>query len=157
MTLGDRVAVMRDGTIQQLDTPQAVYDRPANLFVASFIGSPGMNLLDGTVGEGGIETRLGVIPFAAGDLSRGQSVVVGIRPEDFTLDRATAGPSPWTLSPTVELIESLGSDLLAYFGGTLVARLAPRSQAQPAAPVTLHVDTTRLHIFAPDPDGRRLI
>jgi multiple sugar transport system ATP-binding protein len=157
MTLGDRVAVMRDGTIQQLDTPQAVYDRPANLFVASFIGSPGMNLLDGTVGEGGIQTRLGTIPFTRSGLTSGQSVVVGIRPEDFTLDAHTAGPSPWTLTPTIDLIESLGSDILAYFSDTLVARLSPRSTAQPATTTTLHVDTTRLHIFSPEPDGRRLI
>jgi multiple sugar transport system ATP-binding protein len=124
MTLGDRVAVMRDGTIQQLDTPQSVYDRPANLFVAGFIGSPAMNLLDGVIEDGAVSTTLGRIRVEGllasrldPNVTRGTRVVVGIRPEDFAT--GGGGGGAWTLAPRVESVESLGSDLLVYFGERL--------------------------------------
>jgi multiple sugar transport system ATP-binding protein len=123
MTMGDRVAVLRAGELQQVDTPTNVYDRPANLFVAGFIGSPPMNMARGTIepGEGGLVTRLGsaTIPIPA-ELAReraldvwlGREVMVGIRPEDL------GGPGPQrtpVLSATIDRVEALGSDLLCFF------------------------------------------
>ncbi|MCZ4491977.1 MAG: transporter related protein [Conexibacter sp.] len=168
MTLGDRVAVMRDGTIQQLDTPQSVYDRPANLFVAGFIGSPAMNLLDGVIEDGAVSTALGRIPVEGGlasrldpNVTRGTRVVVGIRPEDFATGAGGGGGGAgdgavWTLAPRVELVESLGSDLLVYFGERLVARLDPRCGARAGDVVPLVADPARFHVFAAEGDGRRL-
>ena len=89
MTLGDRVAVMRLGLLQQVAAPQELYDHPANLFVAGFIGSPAMNFLPGTLEEGKLRTALGDMPLAApsaaGDRERrdGRDVIVGVRPENF--------------------------------------------------------------------------
>ncbi len=89
MTLGDRVAVMRSGTIQQVASPQELYDRPANLFVAGFIGSPAMNFMGGTLEEGKLRTGLGEIPLTGrlqqvlSHSEQGRDVIVGIRPEDF--------------------------------------------------------------------------
>jgi multiple sugar transport system ATP-binding protein len=163
MTLGDRVAVMRDGTIQQLDTPQSVYDRPANLFVAGFIGSPAMNLLDGVIEDGAVSTALGRIPVEGvlasrldPNVTRGMRVVVGIRPEDFATGGGGGGGGAWTLAPRVELVESLGSDLLVYFGERLVARLDPRCGAHAGDVVPLVADPARFHVFAAEGDGRRL-
>jgi multiple sugar transport system ATP-binding protein len=125
MTMGDRVAVMRAGRLQQIDAPQTLYDRPANLFVAAFIGSPAMNLYQATVDERGDSLRLGrqqieipqhlrnergIGPY------RGKEVVVGIRPEDLT-DAATAREdgAGRRLEGTVDLIEALGAEKLVHF------------------------------------------
>jgi multiple sugar transport system ATP-binding protein len=123
MTMGDRVAVMRDGHLEQVDTPQALYDRPASLFVAGFIGSPGMNLLRGCVADDGAgepALRLGAarLPLADASTRRhagvaglvGRDVVVGVRPEALTPTESDDGRP--TLEGTVTLVESLGSDLL---------------------------------------------
>jgi multiple sugar transport system ATP-binding protein len=123
MTLGDRVAVMRGGIIQQVDTPETLYARPVNLFVAGFIGSPGMNFLPATVGDGGVTLPLGTIPMDAwlrqrlDDGRLPPSVIVGIRPEHFedaTLvgDRRDLG---MTASVTVDVVESMGSEVYVHF------------------------------------------
>jgi multiple sugar transport system ATP-binding protein len=129
MTMGDRVAVMRKGVLQQVDTPQTLYDNPVNLFVAGFIGSPAMNLLEAKLsGDGGglvvelAEARL-VVPdeiVAARPGLRsyaGQTIVVGIRPED--MEDATLvsdAPADRRITSTVDLTEALGSDVLVHFG-----------------------------------------
>jgi multiple sugar transport system ATP-binding protein len=129
MTMGDRVAVMREGRLQQVDAPEELYAEPANLFVAAFIGSPSMNLLDGTVtvNDGTATVSLGeqalTLPSAVlagrpglADLD-GRSVVVGIRPEHLTdAERAPAGEvaDGTTLRGEVELREALGSELLLH-------------------------------------------
>jgi multiple sugar transport system ATP-binding protein len=127
MTMGDRVAVMRSGELQQADTPTEVYDRPANLFVAGFIGSPPMNLARGTIenGDGGLAAHLGSarIPIPAEivderglDTWVSREVVVGIRPEDLeglVDDRREDGA--FTLRVTVDRVEALGSELLCFF------------------------------------------
>jgi multiple sugar transport system ATP-binding protein len=119
MTMGDRVAVLRDGLLQQADTPTGVYDRPANLFVAGFIGSPPMNIAQGTIERGSL--RLGdqtitlpqeVIEARGLDARIGKPVIVGIRPEDLHGDE---GPRDASLSGTIERVEALGASLLAYF------------------------------------------
>jgi multiple sugar transport system ATP-binding protein len=123
MTMGDRVAVMRGGTIQQCDTPQALYDEPENIFVASFIGSPAMNLYAATLGSDGTELMLGdqrlvLPPTRTTGLSAyvGREVVVGIRPEHFHEIAADGAVEPGrTVEGEVELVEALGSERLIHF------------------------------------------
>jgi multiple sugar transport system ATP-binding protein len=125
MTMGDRVAVMRAGRLQQIDAPQALYDRPANLFVAAFIGSPAMNLYPATVAQDGGSLLLGEqtlqLPSRLRDETaiggyKGREVVVGIRPENLT-DAATAGEDGGgrRLQGTVDLVEALGAEKLVHF------------------------------------------
>ena len=127
MTMGDRVAVLRDGTLQQLATPQELYENPANLFVASFIGSPPMNLYEGEIS--GSENRLVVslgsqklsIPDESGyrhrvlEFGRGRKLVVGIRPEDLTVADGETADQQVTLTALVELVELLGNESLVHF------------------------------------------
>jgi multiple sugar transport system ATP-binding protein len=126
MTMGDRVAVMRGGTVQQCDVPQALYDEPVNLFVASFIGSPAMNLYEATMSADGSELLLGdqhlELPRSLDETKSslaayfGKNVVVGIRPEHLhdgaTIDEIPPGHA---LEGEVELVEALGSDRLVHF------------------------------------------
>jgi multiple sugar transport system ATP-binding protein len=122
MTLGDRVAVMRDGFLQQVGSPSDLYERPVNLFVAEFIGSPAMNLVgadiareNGTLrarfGENSlaVEGRPGLAQFA------GRRVILGVRPEDLE-DAAVTGRTGATISAVVDIREDLGSDVLVHFG-----------------------------------------
>jgi multiple sugar transport system ATP-binding protein len=128
MTMGDRVAVMRKGELQQVADPQTLYDRPLNLFVGGFIGSPAMNMLDATIEQanGDLRARIGTQAIALGaeTLSQrpalrnyvGRQVIIGIRPEDLE-DAAleTGAPSDHTLKGRLELREALGSEIMAHF------------------------------------------
>ncbi len=126
MTLGDRVAVMRKGLLQQVDHPQTLYDRPLNLFVGGFIGSPAMNMLEARLEQrnGGVVARLGdqSVAVSAETLDErpalrtyeGRPVIVGIRPEDLE-DSALAPAELPTLQGTVRLREALGSDVMVHF------------------------------------------
>jgi multiple sugar transport system ATP-binding protein len=122
MTMGDRVAVLSGGVLQQCDTPQTLYDRPCNLFVAAFIGSPSMNLFYAGLADDGRSVKLGsqTIPLPdalqarrPGLISyRGRSVIVGIRPEHLSLAQEE---SPAVLAGEVTLVEALGSEQLVHF------------------------------------------
>ena len=123
LTMGNRVAVLRSGVLQQCDRPQVLYDRPANLFVAAFIGSPEMNLYEATLGEGASRLRLGTQEIALPETVRaarpglaahaGKSVIVGMRPEHLP---ASASDVPGAvLKGDVTLSEGLGSQLLVHF------------------------------------------
>jgi multiple sugar transport system ATP-binding protein len=113
MTLGERVAVMRDGRIQQVDTPQTLYRRPANLYVAAFIGSPAMNLVEAEVSDGQVQFAGFSIPLPQRDVTHGR-VVLGIRPQDFSLaETADAGLPTIEVEPAI--IEELGSATHAIF------------------------------------------
>ncbi len=124
LTLGDRVAVMRTGVVQQAASPKELYDRPVNLFVAGFIGSPAMNFLSGTLEEGILRTSLG--DFRLSDRIRqeversgtGRDVIVGLRPENFE-DAALVSPDNRqygiTFRAKIDVYESLGSDVFVYF------------------------------------------
>jgi multiple sugar transport system ATP-binding protein len=124
MTLGDRVAVMRAGRIQQYDKPQTLYESPDNLFVAGFMGSPAMNFMSATVEEGMLRSQLGDIPLSdevrrALESSNGErTVIAGVRPENFEdakLVDATIRDFGVTFTATIDVVESLGSDVFAYF------------------------------------------
>jgi len=124
MTLGDRVAVMRSGLLQQVASPQELYDRPKNLFVAGFIGSPAMNFLAATVEDGKLRTGLGDLPLsdrlrrAIESSGAGRDVIVGIRPEDFeeaSLVSPENRPHGVTLRASIDVVESLGADVFVYF------------------------------------------
>ena len=116
MTLGERVAVLRDGVLQQVDTPQGLFHRPRNLFVAAFIGSPTINLVEAEVGEGSLRFAGNSIPIPphAADLARGAKVILGIRPSDLELDEY-AVPGPPRISATLEIVENLGDEIHAIF------------------------------------------
>jgi multiple sugar transport system ATP-binding protein len=136
MTLGHRVAVLRDGVLQQCDSPQVLYDRPANVFVAGFIGSPAMNLLEGGLSDDLEQVSIGsqrlpLIPEVLQShpgLKRygGRTIVVGIRPEDLPAANGEASGS--SLVGQVELVEALGSELLVHFNTDARIVQAVRSQ-----------------------------
>jgi multiple sugar transport system ATP-binding protein len=116
MTLGQRVAVMRDGQLQQVDTPQNLYRSPANLFVAAFMGSPSMNLVDADVADGEVRFADFRIPLpVGGQFPAGSStVVLGIRPQDFA-DAGSADPSLPTIEVEITVVEDLGSSTHVIF------------------------------------------
>ncbi|MBV8768219.1 MAG: sn-glycerol-3-phosphate ABC transporter ATP-binding protein UgpC [Hyphomicrobiales bacterium] len=179
MTMGDRVAVLRLGVLQQVAPPQDIYDRPVNLFVAAFIGSPAMNLYEAEVGPGATSLRLGsqtlelseaVTAMRPGLLSySGRQVVAGLRPEHLSAADGRDGPQ---LAGDVDLVEALGSELLVHFridakraqseaaqadedvalaaSGEGVARADPRTPVQAGARLRFTVDTERLHFFDKD-------
>ena len=117
MTLGQRVAVIRDGTVQQCDTPQELFDRPNNLFVAAFIGSPAMNLVAATVDDTTIRFADIALPLAEGAAVRGQKrdVILGIRPTDFELPDRAADPGLPRIRVAPEVIEGLGAETNVIF------------------------------------------
>lgn len=155
--MGDRVAVMKDGILQQVDSPLSLYDKPKNLFVAGFMGSPAMNLLEGKIVDGGVQIGDYVMPIAREVLAKAgadDTLVVGIRPENFVI--AEAG-----VSIDVELVEELGAD--GYLYGTLagltteqklsaqqiVARVSTRTPPQRGVAVKLNVsDPSLMHVFS---------
>jgi multiple sugar transport system ATP-binding protein len=113
MTMGDRVAVLKDGILQQVDSPRNMYDRPRNVFVAGFIGSPAMNLLTLPVNEQGVQFGSMILPIERSALSKasGNKVTVGVRPEDLDISGSGQG-----LPVQVDVVEELGAD--AYIYGT---------------------------------------
>ena len=178
MTMGDRVAVLKDGVLQQVDTPQSLYDRPCNVFVAAFIGSPSMNLfqaaLDGDRLElGSAAFDLPASVFEARPALRsfyGARVIVGIRPEDFR-DPASApgGASGPRLAAVISLVEALGSELLVHFRldaapvdagdpdrveelsreANAVGRFDPRSRVRVGDRAKVEILSSNLHFFDP--------
>ncbi|MFC4944625.1 ABC transporter ATP-binding protein [Pseudonocardia sp. GCM10023141] len=160
MTMGDRVAVLKDGILQQVDSPRSMYDKPANVFVAGFIGSPAMNLLpvdvDGDVLHfGGADVR---VPRSAVDqVGATRSVTVGVRPEDMIVVDSGAG-----LATEVEVVEELGADAYVY-GSTeiagerraIIARVGGRTPPMKGDVLHLAPSAERLHLFAGD-SGERI-
>jgi multiple sugar transport system ATP-binding protein len=118
MTLGDRVVVLRDGVVQQSGHPQHLYERPANLFVAAFIGSPAMNLVEAEVRDGSVAFGGHALPLPADSPLRGlaRRTIVGIRPSAFALDGPRAEPDWPTLRVALDLVEHLGDEVHASFG-----------------------------------------
>ncbi|HEX2087290.1 MAG TPA: sn-glycerol-3-phosphate ABC transporter ATP-binding protein UgpC [Solirubrobacteraceae bacterium] len=184
MTLGDRVAVMRAGVLQQVDTPQRLYDHPKNLFVAGFIGSPAMNFFPARVEGGRVHLPMGEVPAPSGVDASGD-VIAGIRPEDFEDARfAPEGHgNALTFDAPIVLTESMGSETYAYFTyegraaqsdelselaadagltdlpssgeNQAVARLDPQTGAREGQTTKLWMNADKLHLFDPR-DGRNL-
>ncbi len=158
MTMGDRVAVMKDGILQQCDSPLNLYDSPKNLFVAGFIGSPAMNLITGKAVEGGVQVGDYVVPVPREVLARAQGdtdLTVGIRPEYFTISEDGQG-----IGVDIAVVEDLGAD--SYLYGTLhgldpdakltapqiVARLKSRHPLERKENIRLRADLDRMHVFS---------
>ena len=152
MTLGQRIVVLDRGRIQQVDTPMALYERPANLFVATFLGSPAMNVLSGTlVQDGGLALDLGDglrLPLGAAPVRQdwiGRDVRLGVRPEHLLPGSGDAG-----LEPEVELVEPIGSEAYANlrFGAhALVARVPPDALPRAGATAAFRLSSPHLHLF----------
>jgi multiple sugar transport system ATP-binding protein len=163
MTMGSRIAVLNGGYIQQLGTPQELYDHPANRFTAGFIGSPSMNFFDGAkvvtdgensrivldgIGSVQVPTEYAVKARQASE----KTLTFGIRPEhleDFSLINPE-NQNDSTINATVEVIENLGNELLVYLnsgGKSIQARLNPRSHVSVGNQISLQVDTARIHLF----------
>ncbi len=171
MTLGDRIVVMAAGEIQQAGPPLEVYRRPLNRFVASFIGTPPMNFIDGTLQDSGLTTefvsttsaglRLTLPAHRAAQLkgSAGVPVVLGLRPQSLTLDSGGA-PAGRTWSLKVNVVEPLGDsmDLTCELpsGGRIVARVPARDSVAPGATLPFAVDADQVHLFEPGEFGRSL-
>ena len=162
--MGDRIVVMKDGIVQQVDTPQNLYDYPCNMFVAGFIGSPQMNFLDATlVKEGGNYyvdlggDKLLIDPSKANsdlDVYVGKAIKAGIRPEDIKddeefLDRHKDAQ----ITANVEVSELMGSEIylyLTYKGYKMTARVNPTSTAKNGNDVKVAINTKKLHLFDPE-------
>jgi len=187
MTLGDRVAVMRNGKIQQVGAPQELYGHPENLFVAGFIGSPAMNFMPGKLEDGKLRTRMGDVPLddeirrTLEGRGSGRDVLLGIRPEAFedaSLVPADARDRGITFQATIDVVESMGSDVFVYFtfegeneavssaeleelardsgradtGGTgdqVVARLDAATEVREGSEAELWADVRSIHVFDP--------
>ncbi len=164
MTMGDRIVVMKDGKIQQIDRPLALYSNPVNQFVAGFIGSPAMNFIQGRIatddGSGGLSFEAGdfriPLPDTYGDDLRGvvkQEVVLGIRPEDIHDPHSVrTGKQTAEISAKVEVVEPMGSDVLLHLtaGKSLfVARVDPQYMPEVGQQVELAVEVDKVHFFDP--------
>jgi multiple sugar transport system ATP-binding protein len=179
MTLGQRVAVLRDGLLQQCDAPQVLFDHPANLFVAAFIGSPAMNLVDATVGEGTLTFAGTTVPVPPEHLPEpGRRVILGVRPDDLTLAEDGARAK---ITVPVEIVEELGAESNVIFSldappvttehvtaaqdaasddearllmddqrSMWTARLNGRRHTTAGTTVDMALDTGHMHFFDPD-------
>lgn len=184
MTLGDRVAVMRSGVLQQVDTPRALYNDPVNIFVAGFIGSPAMNFFSGSISGDKLKLPFAEIAVPEG-VSHTGDVIVGVRPEDFEDARFAPAnhPAGKGFEAPIEVLESMGSEIYVYFGfeggevssdelaelardsgiaetpsggsGLAVARLNPESEIGEGDKAKLWFDGAKLHLFDPS-DGSNL-
>ena len=162
MTLGTRIVVMKDGVVQQVDTPQHLYEQPGNLFVAGFMGSPQMNFLDAQIAEkgGDLIAKVGeydiVIPAAKAKVLKdggyvGKTVVLGIRPEDIHDSQMFIEASPSApMSSVVKVYELLGAEVFLYFdvdGTQVTARVDPRTTAKTGDPIKFAFDMEKSHFF----------
>ncbi len=156
MTMGDRVAVLKDGLLQQVDTPLNLYDRPKNKFVAGFIGSPAMNLIEAEITDGGAKIGDYVVPIERKLLAKAgadKTLTLGIRPEAFLL--ADEG-----LPVKVAVIEELGSDAFLYgtaehtTGQQIIARIGTRLHNEKGALVHLAPNPDKLHLFSSSTEER---
>jgi multiple sugar transport system ATP-binding protein len=151
MTMGDRIVVMNAGMIQQIGTPIQLYEQPANLFVAGFIGSPAMNLIHGTIADGVFSTPNGALRITLPARALSGQVVLGIRPEDiYNADGPYVPPSTAGISARVDVVEPMGSEMYLYATVAdleIVSRLAPQTPPQPESIIRLAFDLTRVYFF----------
>ncbi|MCQ9075846.1 sn-glycerol-3-phosphate import ATP-binding protein UgpC [Vibrio harveyi] len=154
MTLADKLVVLNKGNVEQVGTPLEIYDNPASLFVATFIGSPSMNILDGNVSVDGITIGDALLPVSTANLALGE-IKLGLRPEHLQISQ----DNPW-LQVEVELIESLGADLLLYCrteGGDsqkLVVRVEGHTPIQIGDKLGLDIKPKHVHLFDANTEKR---
>ena len=162
MTLGTRIVVMKDGAVQQVDSPQNLYDRPCNKFVAGFIGAPQMNMIDAQVAKAGSDITLSfgghtvALPAAKGKGLEeggyiGKTVTLGIRPEDLHDEEAFLEANPKSIfQAEIRVYEMLGSEVLLYFDiddANFTAKVNPRTTARPGDSIKVAMDLDKVHIF----------
>ncbi|MBM3267237.1 MAG: sn-glycerol-3-phosphate ABC transporter ATP-binding protein UgpC [Candidatus Sericytochromatia bacterium] len=159
MTLGDRIAILRGGDLQQCGTPHDVYTSPANLFVATFIGSPQMNLLEGALafsgGDAVVKGKEFTFTLPRRESFREGDVVVGVRPEH--LAPADAANPAHALSAAVEVIEPLGAESYVYLAGgkgSIVARVPEERTPKVGQTIAFSVDAAKIHLFDPKTEAR---
>ena len=165
MTLGTRIVVLKDGIIQQVDTPQNLYDKPCNVFVAGFMGSPQMNLINAKVVQSGEDVVLmfggNTVKLPEGKAQKlikagyvDTTVIMGIRPEDLNDSEVIINANPdCVIEATIRVYELLGAEVFLYFDIDEVnctARVNPRTTARPGDTIKLGIDMTKLHIFDKD-------
>ncbi len=155
MTMGDRIVVMKDGFVQQIDTPLNLYHKPANRFVAGFIGSPAMNFFKGRIGgakevitENGNKLQLtGQVASAMVN----KEVWIGVRPEDiYDEDGSAALQQSLSFETTIEVVEPMGNEIYLYFtfeGAQFTGRINSRTAPEAGKSLRLHFDTSKLHLF----------
>ena len=177
MTMGDRVAVLKGGILQQIDTPKTLYDRPVNVFVAGFIGSPSMNLFEGRLEDGKIRLQAFAIAVPESVFERspalksfeGKPVIFGIRPEDLYDNKLASGSRQATIPARVKSIEELGYERIAHLNidavridsgdpdavddlgsaANTVAKFEAASAVLPGESIDLAIDAAKLHFFDP--------
>lgn len=166
MTMGDRIVVMKDGVIQQIDTPLNLYNNPANKFVAGFIGSPSMNFIEGVILSGSnqfisnsseLTFRLNQTLIAQLVGYENKKITVGIRPEDFLLENEKNSATN-TINVYIELIEPMGNEMFVHFsidGNKCVARISPTDKIKEGDKITLIFNLEKLKIF--DVETNKLI
>ena len=169
MTLGTRIVVMKDGVIQQVDTPQHLYDLPDNMFVAGFIGSPQMNFINAVIGKNGGKYTLDFdeykIPIPADkcangklDAYVGKEVIFGIRPEHVHDEPEELAKADMTFDAVVDVTELMGAEIYLYVsvaGQSITARVDPASKAQIGDTIKICFSLDKLHIF--DKDTEQII
>ena len=170
MTLGTRIVIMKDGIVQQVDTPRNLYDNPCNLFVAGFIGSPQMNFIDVQCTQSGDDVLLVFgsnsikVPEAKAALLIeggyiGRTIVMGIRPEDFHDEEVFINANKdCVFEATIRIYEMLGAEVFLYFDieqFNCTARVNPRTTARPGDTISMAIDTSKLHLF--DKDTQQVI
>ena len=162
MTMASRIAVIKDGILQQIDTPQHLYDHPGNVFVAGFIGSPSMNFFDVTlvdqdgklfVDGGAFKLQVPESKKATYLPHKNKKVIFGTRPEDiFTAQYAAPGISPARLVADVDVTELMGNEIFLYLltgKKQFIARVDPRTHARPGEQIDLVVNMDNMHMFDP--------
>jgi multiple sugar transport system ATP-binding protein len=168
MTLGQRIVVLNDGEVQQIDTPMRLYEQPANLFVAGFLGSPAMNFFQGRLRDDAraLEMQNASLPLDGLlgshlplDALRGRDIVLGLRPEHLQCADAEPAASRVQFDATLEVTEPVGNEVflnLRFGTLELVARVPPRALAAPGATLRMAFDPSRLHAFD-GIDGHRVV
>ena len=161
MTLGTRIVVMKDGVVQQVDSPQNLYEKPQNLFVAGFMGSPQMNFLDAVVRVEGSVANLEIagskIPLPPAKSKKlidggydGKTVTFGIRPEDVYDSEVYVANAKCVFESTVKVYELLGAEVFLYFdlaNYPITARVDPRTNSRPGDPIKFAFDVEKIHVF----------
>ena len=168
--MATRIVVMKDGLIQQVDTPQNLYDKPCNMFVAGFIGTPQMNFINGALRKAGsdvyfdfdgVSIKLPAEKASAPEIADyiGQEVIVGLRPEAISDQESAVEANPDTsLEVDVDVTELMGAEIYLYLniGETnMIARVSSRSQSRAGQKIKVAFDMSRFHIF--DKDTERCI